>query len=238
MSDTLSSPKLQSATFVWLAHLIAECKSLLADPTQASVDKQADPVAGRLYVAALGEVTRLLPELRPTLIAARDARAALYQAASRDGRGHDLREPGDRFMEAAESVAAQLPALEPRQPAPPADDKPPPGPAGAEARKMLIGWHQITSALKMKYDARGAIQSLNEHYGGPIVNRGAGTKPLVYYDDLVTWWNRLAVLQQDLSGQREGAWRTAAEQHNYGREGKAAPGVGGGVKKRRRDKGT
>jgi hypothetical protein len=85
----------------------------------------------------------------------------------------------------------------------------------------------------MKYDDREKIKSLNERCEGPITSRGAGTQPMVYSDDLIEWWNKLAVRQQELENRREGAKASAEDQHNYGRDGTAAPEIGGGVKKRR-----
>jgi hypothetical protein len=100
----------------------------------------------------------------------------------------------------------------------------------------LVGWRDITAALGMPYNRREDIQRLNQSFIGPIKNHGAGTKPMVYFDVLIPWWNSLAVLQQDLANQREGAELSAEAQHNYGREGKAAPEIGGGVKERRKDR--
>jgi hypothetical protein len=105
-------------------------------------------------------------------------------------------------------------------------------------RKMLMGWKEIAAALNMKYSQRKDIKALNQRFGGPIRNHGRGTKPMVYLDGLVEWWNGLAIQQQDQANQREGARLSAEAQHNYGREGRAAPEVGGGVKKRRRDRQT
>jgi hypothetical protein len=59
---------------------------------------------------------------------------------------------------------------------------------------------------------------------------------MVNHDDLLNWWNKLATQQQELTNQREGARLSAEAQHNYGRDGTAAPEVGGGVKKRRKDR--
>jgi hypothetical protein len=117
-------------------------------------------------------------------------------------------------------------------------------PTGPEARadtvprEMLTGWHAITNALDMRYNQRDDIKSLNRRCQGPIVNRGAGTRPMVYRDDLLDWWNRLAVQHQELNNRREGARLSAEARHNYGHEGIAAPEIGGGVKKRRKDRRT
>lgn len=105
-------------------------------------------------------------------------------------------------------------------------------------RKLLNGWHEITQAVSMKYNQRKDVKSLNDRYQGPISNRGAGTHPMVYEDDLIDWWNKLAVKQQELANQREGAKLSAEIQHNYGRDGTAAPEIGGGTKKRRKKRRT
>jgi hypothetical protein len=110
--------------------------------------------------------------------------------------------------------------------------------AGGTPRKLLTGWRAIAAALDMKYAQHKDIKSLNQRLKGPIRNKGAGTKPMVYLDNLLEWWNHLAVQQQELSNQRDGVRLSAEAQHNYGRDGTAAPEIGGGVKKRRRDKRT
>jgi hypothetical protein len=103
---------------------------------------------------------------------------------------------------------------------------------------MLIGWHEITAALEMRYSQRETIRQLNQAYEGPIINHGRGTKPMVYLDELRQWWDKLAIKTQDSANQREGARLAAETQHNYGREGTAAPEIGGGVRKRRNKRST
>jgi hypothetical protein len=105
-----------------------------------------------------------------------------------------------------------------------------------QPKKLLVGWHDITAALEMPYSRREDIQRLNQSLNGPISNHGAGTKPMVYFNDLLRWWNTLAALQQDMANQRDGAKLSAEAQHNYGRDGTAAPEIGGGVKERRKDR--
>lgn len=105
-------------------------------------------------------------------------------------------------------------------------------------KTLLNGWHDITAALDMKYSQRSEIKRLNERFSGPIHSSGAGTKPIVYRENLFAWWNKLAVEQQELANRRKGAILSAGAQHNYGREGTVAPELGGSVKKRRRPKQT
>jgi hypothetical protein len=107
-----------------------------------------------------------------------------------------------------------------------------------EARKLLTGWRAICDALGEKYASRTKIGSLNDRLGGPIMSRGKGTQPMVYQDELIEWWNKLAVRAQELENRREGARLSAEAQHNYGQSGTVAPELGGGVKTRRRDKRT
>lgn len=103
-------------------------------------------------------------------------------------------------------------------------------------RTLLTGWHAITVALEMKYAERAKVKRLNGSCEGPIKDQGKGTQPKVYKDELIEWWNTMATRQQELSNQSAGKRLSAEEQHNYGREGTAAPEIGGGVKKRRRDR--
>lgn len=115
--------------------------------------------------------------------------------------------------------------------------KQPTSPPG-QPRKLLKGWHAITAALGMKYGDRNDIRRMNKGFSGPIKNSGSGTKPMVCQDELLAWWDILATQQQELANQRRGAKLSAEATHNYGREGTAAPEIGGGVKKRRRDRKT
>ena len=101
------------------------------------------------------------------------------------------------------------------------------------AQKLLTGWHEITSALDMKYQDRGKIKSLNQRFNGPIKNRGQGTQPIVESSRLLEWWNKLAVEQQELANRQQGATLSGEAQHNYGRTGTVAPEIKGSVKERR-----
>jgi hypothetical protein len=106
----------------------------------------------------------------------------------------------------------------------------------AKPRKLLDGWRDITAALEMKYSDRDKIKGLNDRCKGPIKASGKGTKPLVYADELIDWWNQMANKQQELVNAHEGRKLSATAQYNYGREGTAAPEITGSVKKRRRDR--
>jgi hypothetical protein len=111
-----------------------------------------------------------------------------------------------------------------------------PPPVSEQPRLLLTDWRGIAAALDMKYADRDKIKSLNARLKGPIVNSGPGTSPLVYRDELIQWWNRLAIQAEELANQREGKRLTAEAQHNYGKDGTAAPEINGEVKKRRRDR--
>jgi hypothetical protein len=123
----------------------------------------------------------------------------------------------------ASEVAAPAPASEAAGQA--IDDKP---------KRLLAGWHEIAAALDMNYRDRGKIKSLNDRFQGPITNQGSGTQPIVYQDKLVEWWNKLAVLAAESANRRKGALASAEAQYDFGRDGTAAPEIGGGIKKRRR----
>jgi hypothetical protein len=122
-------------------------------------------------------------------------------------------------------------------PAEPATKQPEPGLAGPPKR-LLQGWHDITDAVGLRYADRDKIKGLNERFEGPIRNSGRGTSPLVDRNELLNWWNSLTILQEQLANQRNGARLSAEAGHNYGRDGTAAPEIGGAVKKRRADRRT
>jgi hypothetical protein len=117
---------------------------------------------------------------------------------------------------------------------PPGEPENGPGEGLPKPRKLLTGWHEITATLEMKHQDREKIKSLNERFEGPIKNKGSGTSPMVYQEELIEWWNHLAVKQQEMANYRDGRKLSAEAQHNYGRDGTAAPEIGGGVNKRRK----
>ncbi len=104
--------------------------------------------------------------------------------------------------------------------------------APAKPKKLLTDWHQITAALEMKYADRRTIKRLNDQYDGPIKTDGIGRRPMVGGNDLIEWWNRLDVLHQELTNQREGAKLAAEAGHEFGKSGRVATEVNGSVKKR------
>lgn len=103
-------------------------------------------------------------------------------------------------------------------------------------KKMLTTWREITEALGENHTQRGKIKRLNESLNGPIPKVAQGSQPRVEKEKLIDWWNRLAIQQMELANQSDGEMKSAAAQYNYGRDGAAAPEIGGHVKKRRGDK--
>jgi hypothetical protein len=103
--------------------------------------------------------------------------------------------------------------------------------------EYLCSWRDILACLKLKNnkETRGQISRWNKEHNGPIIIRKGG-QPKVEKSKLTKWWNRLEILWQDQANQEAGKKMSAEAQHDYGASGTAAPEVGGGVKKRRRDR--
>ena len=74
----------------------------------------------------------------------------------------------------------------------------------AKPKKLLTGWREITEALDGKNDDRDKVKSLNDRFKGPISSRDKGTQPMAYRDELIGWWNKMAVKQQKLANQERG----------------------------------
>ncbi len=112
--------------------------------------------------------------------------------------------------------------------------------AGPESqpKAILTSWREITDALNMEHSEQSKVKSLNERYEGPIPNPGKGSQPIVEKSVLISWWNRLAILQQELSNQNKGEKLSAESSHEYGKSGEVAPEISGEIKKRRSDKKT
>lgn len=100
--------------------------------------------------------------------------------------------------------------------------------------KLLTSWREITDALDLQHNEQGKVKRLNERYAGPIPKPVHDGQPIVDRDELINWWNGLAVQQQELANQRRGA-ELSGESYAHGKSGEVAPEIGGGVKKRRRD---
>jgi hypothetical protein len=103
-------------------------------------------------------------------------------------------------------------------------------------RKLLNGWQDITSALGMEHKEYPSVKSLNERFTGPIKNSGKGTRPMVYHDELLAWWDTLAAKQQELANRKTGEKLSAETTYAYGRTGNVAPEIGGSQKERRKPK--
>jgi hypothetical protein len=106
-----------------------------------------------------------------------------------------------------------------------------------EPKEYLDGWQSILVALGMKNNEaeRRKVSRTNKEMGGPIIVPGRGSQPKVDRARLIEWWNGLEMRWQALDNQTQGARLEAEAQHNYGREGVVVPGIGGQVKKRRKD---
>jgi hypothetical protein len=199
---------------------------------QVGDPEQAVTVLGRAFDSALAaalweDLSRHLPEDVACLLP-EDLQAK-------------FREQQDGPARATAAAAAAIPVVvsplassggwRPAAPAKPNASQEPP-------RKLLKGWKAIATAVEMKHAQRNEIKGLNEKFNGPIRNTGRGTWPMVYLDDLRAWWDSLDSQAQEMKNRREGTRLSAEARHNYGRDGTAAPEVGGGVKKRRRDRRT
>jgi hypothetical protein len=200
--------------------------------TRAGAVRLGDIVAPTAHEAAVEMVFALNRERVPYIeIIGRepvrvwpDVREVLAEIDLETARARDRRDPGS---------ATSTPQTEPgKQPVESATT------AAKSPKKLLAGWHQITSALDMRYNQRHDIKSLNQRFKGPIVSQGAGTKPMVHLDTLLDWWNKLAIQEQEVANRREGARLSAEAHHDYGRKGTVAPEIGGGVKERRKDRRT
>ena len=103
---------------------------------------------------------------------------------------------------------------------------------------ILASWREILIALGMKNNRedKDKVSRLSKTYDGPIVFPGQGKQPMVDKGKLLEWWNRLTIELQDRVNQARGATSDANSQHDYGRTGTAVPGIGGGMKHRRRDR--
>ena len=102
----------------------------------------------------------------------------------------------------------------------------------------LTSWREILLALGMKNnnEDREKVRNLNAQYNGPIVIPKQGAQPKVDKAKLIEWWNGLEA-QWTVGYQRgRDARPTVEAQHPYGRDDMAAPGISGGVKKRRKDR--
>lgn len=104
--------------------------------------------------------------------------------------------------------------------------------------EYLFSWLEILDCLNLPNDeeTRRRVSRLNQEHNGPIIVTGKGGQPKVEKSKLIEWWNRLEILWKDRANQEAGKKMSGEAQHNYGASGTAAPEVGGGVKKRRRDR--
>ena len=120
-------------------------------------------------------------------------------------------------------------AVADRQPAVDSNERP---------KNYLFGWADIINAVGMKYSegSRKALSRLNEFRSGPIRKPKNGGRPQVERSALIEWWNRLDMECEAGSNQRDGKRLDAETQYAYGKESNVVPGVGGALRKRRKDK--
>lgn len=102
--------------------------------------------------------------------------------------------------------------------------------------KLLASWREITDALGLKHNEQDKVKSLNKRYNGPIPKPRRGGQPIVEHSKLLEWWNKLAVIQQEMENRDSGERLSVEGQHDYGREGRVVPEIGGSVRKNRSDK--
>ena len=105
-------------------------------------------------------------------------------------------------------------------------------------KAYLFGWPEILKTLEERNDdeVRRQVSRMNKDFNGPIIIEKQGSKPKVEKQKLIEWWNGLEVQWADRMHQEEGKKLSAEIQHNFGKDGEAAPEIGGGVKKRRADR--
>ena len=114
----------------------------------------------------------------------------------------------------------------------------PPATESERPMEYLLSWREILDCLKLKNnkETRNRVTRLSKEHDGPIIIPGQGGQPKAERQKLIEWWNRLEILWQDKANQQAGKRMSGEAQHKYGASGTVAPEVGGGVKKRRRDR--
>lgn len=119
---------------------------------------------------------------------------------------------------------------------PPQDAPEPPPP-----KRYAFDWQQLLDAIGLdnSSESRSAVRRAARVFGGPIAFR-QGSPPFVGIDALLAWWNGLEARAAELAqgraerGASEAARQaSAADAHPYGRNGTVAPGISGGVRRRR-----
>lgn len=105
-------------------------------------------------------------------------------------------------------------------------------------KKYLASWREILVALGMNHNTEDTakVRRLNKSYSGPITIPGQGRQPFVGRFALLEWWGGLDAKVQSADQRKSDVRATMAGNYPHGRGGEAAPDIGGGVKKRRRDR--
>jgi hypothetical protein len=102
----------------------------------------------------------------------------------------------------------------------------------------LASWREILITLGMHHndEDKQKVSRLNKTYSGPITTPGQGKQPFVEKAKLLEWWRGLEAKALESQQRQRDAQATVSARHGYGRKGEVAPGIAGGVKKRRRDR--
>jgi hypothetical protein len=100
-------------------------------------------------------------------------------------------------------------------------------------RRLLSGWGAIREALGLPKDHQNNLRNLNKRLNGPIRTGSRGKQAIAHHDELIDWWNKLAILQQDQENRQAGRIAAASASFDYGREGTVSPEIGGHQKTRR-----
>ena len=145
-------------------------------------------------------------------------------------------EVGDSTVDLATGLHEWGDAPRPTQPATPAQATA--APMRGRAYRLLTSWREIliTLGYKNNQEDRKKVLRLNETYAGPIVPGKQGQQPCVMKQTLLDWWQTLEIRMQDEQNQAKGKTADGEAQHDFGKTGRAAPNIGGGVKQRRRDR--
>ena len=102
-------------------------------------------------------------------------------------------------------------------------------------KQYLSSWREILDALDLtnNEESKNKVRRLVESHSGPIVLPSRGGQPKVEKTKLIEWWNDLENRFTESVQRISDRDATVAETHNYGRDGTAAPNIGGSIKRRR-----
>jgi hypothetical protein len=227
-TDSFSVPPVGFTSKQWLFHLIeaaelaGEASLCLSGNFTGFHHSRIVSDEGRISTrAALAERTE-------------SARALLAECTTKlsAARSHLWRQ-NRNLRSAAQAAAAILKSVDPLK-----KNSPKETPESPAIPEYLASWREILISLEMKNNRedKQKVSRLNETYSGPIIPGGQGKQPLANKQKLLAWFTNLEIQFQDQLNQAKGKSADAESQHNWGRTGTAAPDIGGGVKKRRRNR--